>query len=154
MDRRPTEIGSRAVLWLAAVAILVVIVALAIIAAMRSPADFDAGSPEAAAQSYLQALLDGDERSAHEHLSLRLQEECSITEIRNAWLPESVRVTLTETVVAGDTAEVELIMIEGSSDPFGGGTEYDVTLVLTRAADGWLISEPPWPIEHCRMEGF
>jgi hypothetical protein len=152
VEERPTQVRSRAVLWAAAAAFLVIIVAVAVIAATRSPAEFDAGTPEAVAQSYLQTLLDGDERAAHAHLSEQLQAACTITELREAWVPESVRITLTETALLDDTAEVELIVIEGSTDPFGGGGTHDVTLVLHHESDAWVISEPPWPIEYCEME--
>jgi hypothetical protein len=152
VEERPTQVRSRAVLWVAASAFLVIIVMAAVVAVTRSPSAFDAGTPEAAAQSYLQALLDGDERAAHAYLSEELQAACTLTELRNTWMPESVRITLTETTLLDGTAEVDLIVIEGSTDPFGGGGTYDVTLVLDHAGDEWIISEPPWPIEHCEME--
>jgi predicted nicotinamide N-methyase len=152
VEERPTQVRSRAVLWVAAWAFLVIIVAVAIVAATRSPSEFEAGTPEAAAQAYLQALLDGDERTAHGHLSEQLQTRCSVTELRHAWRPESLRITLTDTVRFDDTAEVELIVIEGSTDPFGGGGEYDITLVMQHTENAWVISEAPWPIEYCEME--
>lgn len=154
MDERPTLTRSRVVLGMAATALLILIVVTALLSATRSLPHFEAGTPEAAAQAYLRALLDGEEGVAHGYLTEEVQAECGVTAFRDIWMPDSVRITLAATTVVGDTAEVDLEVAEGIPGPFGGGGRYDVTLALARSAGGWFISEPPWPLEHCEMERF
>jgi hypothetical protein len=140
--------GSRAVLIVAAVAVLALVVATIVAIVFRSPTDIMPGTPEATAQDYANALIEGDEAAAIGLLSADLQEECTIGDLRNAYVPESVRVHLVETVVDGEAAEVEMRVEEGGGG-LGDGYDYRVTLTMERQAGDWVITEPPWPIEYC-----
>ncbi|RPI23979.1 MAG: hypothetical protein EHM57_03275 [Actinobacteria bacterium] len=147
------EVGaeSRTVLIVGVVAIVVLAVATVVALVVRPPAEFDPGTPEATAQAYAQAVIDGDETAAMEHLTPELQEECTPSELRTAWVPETVRVLLAATTIDGDLAEVDLTIEEGG----GLGIEYrqEVTLNMEHMGDDWLIAEAPWPMEYCAEEG-
>lgn len=111
---------------------------------------FEAGSPEAAVQGYLEAVLDGDHRAALEYLTPELRDACR-SEVRHAWVPDSARVTLAGTHVEGGRAEVDVVVTElRPPGPFGPESHsVDVTLFLERADERWAISAAPWPVWTC-----
>lgn len=113
-------------------------------------AQFDAGTPEAAAQGYLEAVLDGDHRGALEYLTPELQDACR-REAGHMWAPESARITLAGTHLEGSHAEVDVVVTElHTPGPFESGTySYDVTLYLDRTGEEWAISAAPWPLWSC-----
>ncbi len=112
--------------------------------------EFEAGTPEATVQGYLEAVLDGDQRGALSYLAPDLQAACR-RQIGSVWVPESARVTLKGTYVDDGQAEVDVVVTEyHPPGPFESGSNaFDVTLYLDRTADGWAISAAPWPLWAC-----
>lgn len=130
-------------------AVALVVLAL-IAAASRRSADYDSATPEGSAQGYLEAVFDGDERAARAYLAPALGDRCR-TGFGGMWAPEGARAILDEVFLDGDTAQVDVtISVAGPPsllpDP---GERFDITLVMTRAGEGWEISEIPWPLYGC-----
>lgn len=130
-----------------AAALLAALVAALVVIALQSPTEFDPATPEGVAQRYVRALVDGDTRTAAALLDERLG--CSSSDFRHMWVGESMAARLVAAHVDGDSVEVDLVISEGTADPFGGGWQFPVTLVMERRAGEWLISEIPWPIYAC-----
>jgi hypothetical protein len=128
--------------------IAVVLVAIAIVLAIRPPLEFDRGTPEGTAQAYFQAVLDEDEELALSYLEEYLGTACASRELRYV-TPSSARVVIARTEIDGTEARVDVVITESWGDgPFGGGSNtFDETLVMTRHGDRWLISRAPWPID-------
>jgi hypothetical protein len=144
--RRP-----RTVLWVALALLGAVVLIGAVVGALREPAALEPGTPEAAVQAYLQAVLAGDAADALEHLDAAATRRCDAADLRTAWVPDSLRATLDEVTVDGDTAEVvvRLRSIAGP-EPFGGsGVLMTEVFTLRREEGAWRISEPFWPVWRC-----
>ena len=124
----------------------------ALVAANRDAPVLEEGSPEAAVQDYVDAMIEGDEAAAHEYLSADLQAECSVGDLREYQAgADNVRVSLRSITIDGSEADVEVTITEDSGgDLFGGGGyRFDETFTLSSVADAWVISERPWPIFFC-----
>lgn len=151
MDGEQARAQSRSVLIVAVAAVAVLVVVTVVALAVRSPTEFEPGTPEATAQGYVQAVVDDDATTAIGYLSEALKETCTPSDFRTTYIPESLRVTLSATAIEGETAEVDLNIEEGGGG-LGGSYDYDVTLYMARQDGAWVISEPPWPIEFCGEE--
>ena len=140
------------ILIVAGVGLEVAVAVAAIVAANRDTPLLDEGTPEAAVQGYVDAMIEGDEAAAHEYLSGDLQAECSLSDLReHREDADSVRVSLRSVTIDGVEADVEVTITEdGGGDLFGGGGyRYEETFTLSRVGDTWVISERPWPIFFC-----
>lgn len=154
---RETGTASRpaglSILIVAAVVVVIAIVAAAVIAATGNESP-EPGSPEEALQSYLDALIHGDMRWAYGLLSQQIRDECSLADLRNdAWQAEGVRVTLDSVSVDGDVAELDVTIVgNDGGGVFGQGSHHAERFILTNNAEGWALSERPWPIYFCSGE--
>ena len=115
-------------------------------------AHYPAGTPEAAAQAYLQAQLDDDLNAAHALLAPRLQSRCRPYELGSPFDGGSYRAVFEE--VDEDGAEVVItVRIEstGYSDrlPLPAVEEYMSQLVLEQFDGEWRIVHAEWPLETC-----
>jgi hypothetical protein len=100
-------------------------------------------------QAYLQAVFDGDDRSAAAYLSAT--SGCDADDFREAYVAESARVILQDSRIEGDEATVEVeIVFSEAGGPFdtyewSEGQSFD----LVREADGWILIGRPWPLYYC-----
>lgn len=136
-------------LMLAGMALALVIGATAILAVNREPVTYPPGSPEAAVQAYVQALLDGDEDAAAAWLDPAT--DCEAGDLAEAHVPDDVRVTLRHAEIDGDVAEVEIgVTVTSGRGPFDT-YEYEDhhRFELARSGEGWLITNRPWPWASC-----
>lgn len=130
----------RGILVGAAIAIVVAVVVAAALAGSGT-ATFDADTPEAAAQAYIQALFDGEEDVAHQLLTPELQGRCRGHERSSALAFES-RVAVFDAVdVDVDRAEITVVLDSGISR--------ETRLVLVRRDGRWLVADSQWPLDHC-----
>ena len=79
MSEKKTAQSSR-VLVLIGLTLVGLLVVAGIVVAFREPTRFEPGTPEAATQDYLLALLDEDFIAAHGMLTPDLQERCDVDE--------------------------------------------------------------------------
>ena len=127
--------------------LLAVLVVVAIVLALQPPEQFDAGTPEATVQSYLQAVADSDQTAAARLMTPDLAKRCGadLSQIRRS--PESFRAVILDTEPLGDDLIVNIEITEGSgSGLFGDSWSFDESLILIQTGDEWLIAEAPWPI--------
>ncbi len=136
---------------------MVALLTLAIMAG-RSPASYPEGSPEAALQAFITAVLDNDDEVVVELLTDENQLPCR-TEIDDEnlygrrWSENDVRAALDDIEIDGNEATaVVQFRNGGDDDPFGGSSwDYDRRFELLDTADGWRIDRAEWPysLERC-----
>lgn len=142
-------IGPNRVLALLVGAVAVLAIVTGVVVAGRDAPQLDPGSPEAAVQSYLEAVLDGDFTAAAGLLAP--SSECDASDVAQAYVPESARIVLTDTTVDGDRAVVTLDVTEGADGgPFGGeGFSRDERVTLERDAGDWKVAGSTWLLYLC-----
>lgn len=124
----------------------------AIVVIFREPVSFEPGTPEAAAQEYILAVLDEDSAAAHALLTPDLQQKCSVDDLEERYYRRTGnRVILTESRIDGDTARIEVeFTATYSDDPFDVyESSYNERFDLEKVGDEWRIAEPPWPFYWC-----
>lgn len=152
-DPKTEAPAGRLILVAAAAVVIGAVVAAAVVAATGNDPVFDEGTPEAAVQRYLDAMIDGDESAAHDTLSEELRRECSLADLREqSWQADGVRVTLRDVHVDGASAEVEVTIHEGGGGMFGEEPSYPERFILAKTAGVWVVAEQPWPIYFCSEE--
>ncbi len=140
----------RIVLGGAAVMLVALLVVALIVGATRDRARFEAGTPEATVQAFLRAVVDNRRQDATEQLTEEFRERCPASR-SGQYYPRISRVVLVNAFAEGDEATVEVAITES----FGAGlfdtneSTVNATLVLARTAEGWRISEAPWPFYDC-----
>lgn len=136
-----------------AVAVVGVLAVLAgVLAATRDEPHFPQGSPEAAVQDYLTAVLARDNDAA----AALLAEDgpCDATDFDQTFVPDDARVVLRDAETDGATARVVVDVVQGSGGPFDG-SEFSErqSFRLSRDGDSWRIGGSPWPLFECDLEG-
>ncbi|MFC9917016.1 hypothetical protein [Agromyces binzhouensis] len=127
---------------------VLVIVALVAVLTRGEPEQLDADTPEGVVQQYSAAVIDGDEAAAMDHLVPELAEDC--TRMPSAE-PAGIRVTLVDTTVRDDTADVDVLIVTTYGDGPFGASEYEERGVfdLVRVGGEWRIESAPWPLTIC-----
>lgn len=127
--------------------LLAVLVAVAIVLALQPPDQFDAGTPEATVQDYLQAVIDSDQTAAAGLMTPDLVKRCGADLVQMQRSPGSFRAVLLDSEPFGEHLIVNIEIIEGSgSGLLGDSWSFDESLILIQTGDEWLIAEAPWPI--------
>ncbi len=135
-------------------ALVAVLIGVAVMLALRPPAEFNPATPEGTAQGYFQAVLDGDEDLAFGYLTEAFGDQCDTGVMRHE-TPNDARVVIIRTEIDGADAELEVEITETYGEgPFNAGSyTFNETLVMERHDDRWLIAEIPWPIyAECLQE--
>ena len=127
------------ILAVAAVVIVAAVVVAAILAGSRTER-FDAGTPEAAAQAYIQALFDRNEDEAYALLTPELQRECDRDRFVTFGGGPDVA-TFDDVEIVGDRAEIIVLLDSGFSR--------ENRLVLERRDGRWLVADARWPLGNC-----
>jgi hypothetical protein len=124
-----------------------ILVAVAIALAVQPPPEYDPSTPAGTVQAFYQAFLDGDEALASTYLADEVLAGCPGYRVEYHG-PENLRVVIDSTEIDGDTARVSVTITETWDEgPFGSSNTYDETIHMDRVGDGWLIAEPPRPVE-------
>ena len=149
---------SRLPLLIMSVVIAMVTLLILAIMAGRSPASYPEGSPEAALQTFITAVLDNDEEAVLALLTDARQSRCRSeiedeTVYGNRWSENDVRAALDDIDVDGNKATAIVQFRDGGDDdPFGGSSwDYDRRFELLDTPDGWRIERADWPysLERC-----
>lgn len=142
MGSRPNRVLAVIVAIVLLVGVITLVVSLG-----RNEVSYEPGSPEAAAQAYLRAALDGDFDAAAELLDP--SSDCDAADLDRAYVPEMAGVNLLETVTDGDRSRVRIEVEYPSGGPFGDRGREEHTLRLVRADGTWLLTGIPWPLYDC-----
>lgn len=156
-DDRIDEPPTASRLPLVAMGALVLVAVIAGIAlAIGGPATYDAGTPEAALQDYLQASLDGDADAIADSLGPIGAELCRDELDRLSSRSSGLRFGLDDMRVDGDRARATVSQRYGSGgDPFDGPSRAnDQTFELQRSDGTWyvVVASWPWDIDRCLQE--
>lgn len=103
---------------------------------------YDASTPEGTVQSYLQALLDGDEATASALLVDDPEDPC-LEDSFDRPVADS-RISIDE-VEVGDGAATVSIVTTQIGDAVIGNSRYDSAFRLVAVDGGWRIEAADWP---------
>lgn len=156
-DDPPTRVSRLPLVIMSVVIAMLALLTVAIVAG-RSPASYPEGSPEAALQAFVTAVLDNDEDAVLALLTDEHRSRCR-TEIDDEsvygrrWSEGDVRAELESIEVREEraTAIVQFRNLD-SDDPFGGSSwDRDHRFTLRDTEDGWLVDGAQWPysLERC-----
>jgi len=126
--------------------IVVLIAALVFIASRGGSSRFDAGSPEATVQSYLQAMVDRDNDRALSYFEP--ETKCDASDLDRQYLSPDLTADLLDSSITADRAQVKIRIRYADNDLFGGWSE-DHSIGLTRISGMWKITGVPWPLFEC-----
>lgn len=129
------------------VVVLVLAALVTVLLVGREPEDLPPGTPEAAVQEYLDAVLDGDDEAAAALFTPT--NPCTVLDLENAWVDEDVRVTLDDVRVDGKAARVEVTVASSGGGLVPDAWSEEQTFRLSEIDGDWLISGVPWPLFEC-----
>lgn len=143
------DVPSVSRLPLVAMGALVVFAAmLAVALGLRGPKELPPGTPEAAAQDYLEAVLDGEDEALLDLLAAKRVPACRLEFGRSgSYGISGVGFELDNVETTGDTARVELTQRSSSGgDPFEGTRRFGEQFVdLIRENGEWKVDDASWP---------
>ena len=141
--------GPDRVLLFGAIVVGLIVVGAALVALTRSePTSFDPATPEGTAQRYVQAVLDGDNATVEDLLTM---EDCNVGP--NYFGDQTVRARLLDSRTTGDTAVVDIQLTYTGGDPLFGGYGWDerAQINLEMTDDGWRVDPDSWPYFPCEV---
>lgn len=142
-----THAPDRALRWGAIVVGVLVVAGVVLALTGGNTPEYPAGSPEATAAQYLQAVLDDDQATID---ALTYDEPCPNDSFY--WVEDVTSIRMDDAVIDGDTATIRLEVIHGTTNPVFEGPGWDeraeLNLVLRGGAWGVVGG---WP-SNCAPE--
>ena len=132
------------------VAAISIMALIAVLAVKETTPQLDANTPEGTVQQYLKSVTERDFDAAITYLAS--DTKCKIEDFDQAYIQDSVRISLSDTSITSDSAMVKVGIENSSGDPFGGSYAESQTFRLTKSASAWKISGIPWPTYQCGGE--
>ena len=132
------------------VAAISIMALIAVLAVKETTPRLDANTPEGTVQQYLKSVTERDFDAAITYLAS--DTKCKIEDFDQAYIQDSVRISLSDTSITSDSAMVKVGIENSSGDPFGGSYAESQTFRLTKSASAWKISGIPWPTYQCGGE--
>jgi hypothetical protein len=132
------------------VAAISIVALIAVLAVKDTTPQLDATTPEGTVQQYLQSITARDFDTALTYLAT--DTKCKIADFDQAYIQESIRVSLTDSSITGDSASVKVNIENSSGDPFGSSYSESQAFRLTQSDNGWKIAGIPWPTYQCGGE--
>ena len=123
---------------------------IAVLAVKETTPQLDFKTPEGTVQQYLQSVTQRDFDTAITYLAS--DTKCKIEDFDQAYIQDSVRISLRDTSITGDSASVKVSIENSNGDPFGSSYAESQTFRLTKSASVWKISGIPWPTYQCGGE--
>lgn len=122
----------------------------------RRPTAFPDGSPEAAAQAYLQAMFDHDEGTARRYLAPGLLDACDPVALSSQFRSADT-VRFVDVTADGHRAEIELeFSYSNDYEPFEipiddpWHSPHSAGVELEQRDDGWLVVGATWIPNRCQ----
>jgi hypothetical protein len=132
------------------VAAISIVAFITVLSVNEDTPQLDATTPEGTVQQYLQSVTARDFDTAITYLSE--DTKCKITDFDQAYIQESIRISLSDASVTGDSASVKVNIENSSGDPFGGSYTESQAFRLVKSDSGWKIAGIPWPTYQCGGE--
>jgi hypothetical protein len=132
------------------VAAISIVALIAVLAVKDTTQQLDATTPEGTVQQYLQSVTARDFDTALTYLAS--DTKCKITDFDQAYIQDSIRISLSDSAITGDSASVKVNIENSSGDPFGGSYSESQAFRLTQSDIGWKIAGIPWPTYQCGGE--
>jgi hypothetical protein len=130
------------------VGVLVVLASAAVLFGTRGSAHYGSGTPQAAVQAYLTAVLHGDAETAAAYLAP--SSACDRGDLSGVVVADSTRVHLVHATVGADSAQVQVAVDRSESEgPFAVEESEEHVYHLTRTGGPWLLEGTPWPLYDC-----
>ena len=133
---------------LAVVVGLVVILAVVagLLATRREPVTLDPTTPEGSVQTFVLAVIEGDDEVAVALLDPDLG--CTAP-LREIYRPSRVSMAVVGTKSTAQEATVVLDVTEYGEGPFSSWSHREVYDLLVKDS-GWMITGHPWPVYGCK----
>ena len=139
--------GANQVLAFIVLFTLVLAAVAAFLTSSRETKDYALNTPEGVVQSFLKDVIDGKNEDAARYFSVT--STCDATDIDRSWIPDTVRVNLTNTQIEGDRAYIDVAVDMNQDQLFGDMYTEKHSFRLAREGSYWKILGIPWPLYSC-----
>jgi hypothetical protein len=139
--------GANQVLAIIVLFTLALAAVAAYLTSSRETEDFAPNSPEGVVQSFLKDVIDGRNEDAAVYFSKT--STCDAVDIDRSWIPNTVRVNLTNTQIEGDRAYIDVTVDMNQDQLFGDMYTEKHRFRLAREVGNWKILGIPWPLYSC-----
>lgn len=129
------------------VAAISIVALIAVFAVKDTTPQLDSTTPEGTVQQYLQSVTARDFDTALTFLAA--DTKCKIEDFDQAYIQDSIRISLSDSSTTSDSASVKVNIENSSGDPFGGSYTESQAFRLTKSDGGWKIAGIPWPTYQC-----
>lgn len=119
----------------------------AILTSSKETRDYAPNTPEGVVQSFLKNVIDGKNEDAARYFSMT--STCDATDIDRSWIPDTVRVNLTNAQIEGDRAFIDVAVDMNQDQLFGDMYSEKHNFRLVRESEAWKILGIPWPLYSC-----
>ena len=139
--------GANQVLAFIVLFTLVLAAVAAFLTSSRETKDYALNTPEGVVQSFLNDVIDGKNEDAARYFSVT--STCDATDIDRSWIPDTVRVNLTNTQIEGYRAYIDVAVDMNQDQLFGDMYTEKHSFRLAREGSNWKILGIPWPLYSC-----
>ena len=119
----------------------------AILTSSKEAKNYAPNTPEGVVQLFLKNVIEGKNEDAARYFSMTTT--CDATDIDRSWIPDTVRVNLTNTQIEGDRAYIDVAVDMNQGQLFGDMYTEKHNFRLVRESGAWKILGIPWPLYSC-----
>ena len=119
----------------------------AILTSSKATKNYAPNTPEGVVQLFLKDVIEGKNEDAARYFSMTTT--CDATDIDRSWIPDTVRVNLTNTQIEGDRAYIDVAVDMNQGQLFGDMYTEKHNFRLVRESGAWKILGIPWPLYSC-----
>ena len=119
----------------------------AILTSSKEAKNYAPNTPEGVVQLFLKDVIEGKNEDAARYFSMTTT--CDATDIDRSWIPDTVRVNLTNTQIEGDRAYIDVAVDINQGQLFGDMYTEKHNFRLVRESSAWKILGIPWPLYSC-----
>lgn len=129
------------------VAAISIVALIAVFAVKDTTPQLDKSTPEGTLQQYLQSVTTRDFDTAITYLAA--DTKCKIEDFDQSYIQDSIRISLSDSTITGDSASIKVSIENSNGDPFGGTYTESQAFRLSKSQSGWKIAGIPWPMYQC-----
>ena len=129
------------------VAAISIVALIAVFAVKDTTPQLDKSTPEGTLQQYLQSVTTRDFDTAITYLAA--DTKCKIEDFDQSYIQDSIRISLSDSTITGDSASIKVSIENSNGDPFGGTYTESQAFRLSKSQSGWKIAGIPWPVYQC-----